>query len=77
MGALYRQKYGGLALLFTHNENDVVFQSYGNTLQVKIWGADSIVWGLGFWSGKYILGFSNKPDLDDSQGVANMIHMDN
>ena len=27
-----------------------------------------IVWGLGFSSGKYILGFS-KIDLEDSQGV--------
>ena len=26
----------------------------------KYGGAGSIVWGLGFWSGKYILGFSKK-----------------
>ena len=40
-------------------------------------GADSIVWGLGFWLGKYILGFFKNIDSDKSQGVAKMIHMDN
>ena len=29
-------------------------------------GAGSIVWGLGFWLGKYILGFFKNIDLDDS-----------
>ena len=27
-------------------------------------GADSIVWGLGFWLGKDILGFFKNMDLD-------------
>ena len=29
-------------------------------------GAGSIVWGLGFWLGKYILGFFKNIDLDNS-----------
>ena len=29
-------------------------------------GADSIVWGLGFWLGKDILGFLKNIDLDNS-----------
>ena len=40
-------------------------------------GACSIVWGLGFWLGKDILGFFKNIDLDNSWGVAKMIHMDN
>ena len=40
-------------------------------------GAGSIVWGLGFWLGKDILGFFKNVDLDNSQGVAKMIHIDN
>ena len=39
--------------------------------------AGSIVSGLGFWLEKDILGFFKKIDLDNSQGVAKMIHMDN
>ena len=38
----------------------------GGTLQLKIRGAGSIVWGLGFWLGKYILGFFKNIDLDNS-----------
>ena len=40
-------------------------------------GGGSIVWGLGFWLGKDILGFFKNCDLDNSYGVAKMIHMDN
>ena len=40
-------------------------------------GAGGIVWGLGFWLGKDILGFFKNIDLDNSEGVATMIHMDN
>ena len=39
--------------------------------------AGSIVWGLRFWLGKDILGFVKNIDLDNSYGVAKMIHMDN
>ena len=38
--------------------------------------AGSIVWGLRFWLGKDILGFVKNIDLDNSYGVAKMIHMD-
>ena len=39
--------------------------------------AGSIVWGLRFSLGKDILGFVKNIDLDNSYGVAKMIHMDN
>ena len=37
---------------------------------VKNMGAGSVVWGLEFCSGKYILEDLQKIDLDNSQGVA-------
>ena len=40
--------------------------SQGGTLQLRIWGAGFIVWGLGFWLGKDILGFFKNIDLDNS-----------
>ena len=40
----------------------------------SVWGADSIVWGLGFWLEKDI--FKNI-DMDNSQGVDKIIFMDN
>ena len=52
------------------------FKSRGHSI-VKIRGAGSIVWGLGFWLGKDILGFFKNIDLDNGQGVVKMIHMDN
>ena len=39
--------------------------------------AGSFVWGLRVWWGKDILGFVKNLDLDNSYGVAKMIHMDN
>ena len=40
----------------------------GGTLWFKIWGkgAGLIVWGLGFWLEKDILGFFKNIDLDNS-----------
>ena len=49
----------------------------GGAHSIVIRGAGSIVWGLGFWFEKDILGFFKNIDLGNSQGVAKMIHMDN
>ena len=37
----------------------------GGTQELTIRGAGSIVWGLGFWLGKDILGFFKNIDLDN------------
>ena len=41
-------------------------QGGGHSIVKKYGGAGSIVWGLGFWLGKDILGFLKNIDLDNS-----------
>ena len=49
----------------------------GHSIVKNTGGAGSIVWGLGFWLGRDILGFFKNIGLDNSQGVAKIIHTDN
>ena len=51
---------------FLLNFEAVYTEAHGGTLQLKVRGAGSIVWGLGFWLGKDILGFIKNIDLDNS-----------
>ena len=43
-----------------------MFPRGGHSVAKNAGGAGSLVWGLGFWLGKDILGFFKNIDLDNS-----------
>ena len=64
------ERYGSNPRPDSRSDPHRVHYGPGGYSIAKNTGAGSIVWGLGFWLGKYILVVFKKIDVDNSSGAA-------